>query len=176
MRKFCIVSFLFLIFAGVARPQIPLVNSCPAEAPITIQVGDIKADTDLVNVVITNKGPKSISAVILHWKFAGSKGTVPGSSFVDMAVAGQLLLAGQNVTTQANVSAGQDSVLESVEVDCSTVLFSGKDAWGDRKSSDVIRLLGIRTGIRTERNRLMSIYQAQGSDKLIAELKRPVAK
>jgi hypothetical protein len=43
-----------------------------------------------------------------------------------MGVSGTLKLAGQNVTTQANVTTGQGTTLQAVDVSCVTVLFSGK--------------------------------------------------
>jgi hypothetical protein len=178
MHKSLLLSILvFLGFITSTRAQLPVTNSCPMDAPVTIKVGDIPPGAELATVVISNKGPQPVSAVLLRWKFTDSNGMViPGVSTVDMAVSGTLLLAGQNVTTQANVTTGEGTTLQAVDVSCATVLFSGKSYWGDKGLPEVTRLLGIRTGIRNERARLLQIYQTQGSEKLIAELKRQVAK
>lgn len=39
---------------------------------------------------------------------------------------------------------------------------------------EVVRFLARRSGIRFERDRLLKIYETQGADQVIAELKRPL--
>lgn len=175
MSKLLCLFSAVMCFAVPICAQVPITNGCPADAPVTIVVGEIKPGAEIANAVITNKGGQPISAVLLRWKFTDSNGTtIPMVSSVDMAVAGELLAPGQNVTMEATMAPGQGFTVEKVDVTCAAVLFNGKGFWGEKGLPEVTRLLGIRTGIRSERSRLLRLYQAQGSEKLIAELKRPV--
>ncbi len=177
MRTLWLLVLAIPSLAVPTRAQIPVTNNCPADAPVAIKVAEILPGAEFASVVITNKGLQPISAVFLRWRFIDSNGmAIPGVSTVDMTVSGSLLPAGQNVTTEASVTTGQGTTLRAVEVSCVTVLFSGKNFWGDKGLPDVTRLLGIRTGISSERARLLHVYETQGSEKLIAELKRQVVK
>jgi hypothetical protein len=166
---------LFLAFAKPAVAQAPIINSCPADAPVSLQVAAIKSDAELASVTITNKSPKPLSAILLRWKVTDSKGMVtPVLSTVDFATSGALLPPGKLLSSEEDVSVGHDGSLTTVEVTCAAVLFSGKGIWGDNSMPEISRLLAIRKGIRSERARLLCIYQKQGSKQLLQELKRPV--
>src|SRR5713226_2094124 len=170
-----IVSFIVCsAFAQAAAAQVPVTNSCPADAPVALQVAAIKPDAELASVTITNKGPKALSAVFLRWQITDSSGaTLPSVSTVDTATSGELLAPGASVTTEGSVTVSENKSLKAVEVTCIAVLFTGKGVWGDHSIPEIPRLMGIRTGIKSERTRLLRIYENQGSDKLLKELKRP---
>lgn len=175
IRAVLLIS-LFL-FTKMAVAQVPVTNSCPADAPVTLHVEPVNPGAELATVTITNKGPKSMSAVLLRWKITDSDGNVlPEVSTVDAAVSGELIPPGHSVSTEGSVNVNEGKSLAAVDVTCVTVLFTGKEFWGDGKIPEVTRLLGIRAGIRSERTRLLNVYEKDGINKLLQELKRPVVK
>ena len=176
MRAARIAPFVLYLFAQASAAQVPVTNSCSPDAPVALQVATIKPGAEFASVTITNKGPKPVSAVLLRWKITASNGhTTPSVSTVDTATSGTLLASGQNVTTEANVEVGENTTLGALEVTCAAVLFNNKGFWGERDLPETTRLLGIRTGIKSERSRLLKIYESKGLEGLLRELKRPVA-
>jgi hypothetical protein len=177
MNTVRIVSFVaFHLLVQAAGAQVPVTDSCPADAPVALQVATIMPRAEHANVTITNKNPKPFSAVVLRWKLTDSSGTaISEVSMVDIATTGTLVPSGQSVTTEASVSVGEGRSLRAAEVTCAAVLFSGKGLWGDKNMPEIVRLKGIRAGVKSERSRLLKLYQSEGQDKLIQELKRPVA-
>lgn len=173
-RAFPTISVVLLgLQLGFA--QLPIINSCPADAPITITPSSVSGSTQ--TITIENKGSQPITAVITSWQVTDSNGKFyPGTNVVDFAPSGGLLQPGQSVQTQGDLTVERGSTLKTVEINCKAVLYSGTHGWGDLKSVEVMRVRAERRGIEAERRRLLNVYQTEGNAKLIDELKRPVEK
>jgi hypothetical protein len=174
MRAIVAYIGLFLI-APLANAQVNITNSCPADAPITLQLSAIQNNS--VSVTITNISTKPITGMILRVTVTDSVGaSYTEADTVDYAPSGITFEPGKATQTDVNLALAQGHTLKNADIGCLAVLYRGKDLWGDAKAPEVVRLRALRQGIATERQRLLAIYTKEGAAKLAEELNRPIVR
>jgi hypothetical protein len=174
MKRILPLLAVAFIASPAAVGQISAVNKCPANAAVSLNVPSLRdGQTDAV-ATIANKGPRPLSAVFLKWTTVDSNGASSDAvSTVDFAPSGSNLGTGETVQTDFDFGADRPRV-QSIAVTCAAVMFSDGGFWGTGKMPEVAKLKSLRAGSRVERQRLLKIYETQGSDALLIELKKPV--
>jgi hypothetical protein len=176
MRMLVIWCGLALL-SSVATAQTNVTNTCPSDAPVSIQLTAAERGNGYVDATITNKSDRPVTAVILSVRVTDSTGAFYNeTSSVDYAASGVLFDAGKATKTDIDLRVGNGRTLSAAEVGCLAVLYSGKGIWGDSKAPEVAHLRAVRQGIAAERRRLLDIYKREGIGKLEDELNRPVAR
>lgn len=173
-----LIGVLFFALIGqVAPAQIVVTNSCPADAPVALQPAAVPIGGGHLITTVTNRGPQSITGVIISWRVTDSGGAFYSETgTVDYAPSGILFEPGKSTQAESDVVLRAGQTLKTVEVTCLVVLYQGKGVWGDAKAPEVARLRALRQGIASERKRLLQIYTKEGTARLTDELNRPVVR
>ncbi len=178
MRLLRVLAVVVVGFVGqVAAAQADITSTCPADAPVTLQPDKVPNGGAELDVVITNNGPKPITAVILSARITDSEGiSLVQTGSVDYAPSGILFEPGKSTKGEIEIGLASGHTLKSAEVTCLAVLYQARGIWGDAKSPEVAHLRAVRQGISAERKRLHDVYAKEGTARLVEEVGRPIAK
>ncbi len=184
MRAIRLTAVLFIVSLNqLGWTQVAPTNTCPPDAPVRLQPGPVPASAGgIQNLTITNTGDKPISAVVVSWRVTDSAGMFyPSTTIVDLGPSGTSLGPQQTIEDRLDLPVKQGNTIGSVEVTCQSVMFTrGKgsktEIWGDANGPEIAKIKATRLGIHSERTRLLHIYKAEGTTRLIEELNRPVLK
>ncbi len=176
-RPLALASAFSLLIVPCCFAQVPIQSACPADAPIALAETTVPpAGAKHVRIKVTNVGTQPITAIILRWSLTDSTGRVDGNQFTssDSAPFGHQMGPGDTSEEQGDLSVQKGATLVRAEVSCETVVFRGNHFWGDVKSPSLRTLLGSRQAIASERQRLLDVYEKEGLEKLLQELKTPI--
>ncbi len=176
-QPFAVAWAFSLLTVPCCFAQVPIHTVCPADAPIALAETTVPPPgAKHVRIKVTNVGTQPITAIILRWSLTDSTGRDYGDDVVwsDSAPLGHWMNPGETSEEQGDVTVQKGASLVRAEVTCETVVFKGNRLWGNAKLPQLRDLFGFRRGIDMERKRLLDVYEHEGLEKLLKELKTPV--
>ncbi len=175
-RPLALASAFILLIVPCCFAQVPIQSACPADAPIVLTETTVPpAGAKHVRIKVTNVGTQPITAIILRWSLTDSTGRTHDVFMSgDGAPVGQVTEPGEITEEEGDVTVPKGTSLVRAEVSCETVVFTGNHFWGNVKSPELQRLMGFRSGIAVERQWLIDVYEKEGLEKLLQELKTPI--